>query len=66
MLAGVQNSGENTHVSSQAKSRLAGFLQELNFYLQKSNLLKLKELISLIYQYSGLQNQSEVQLWFFL
>lgn len=56
LLAGVQNSSENTHVSNQAKSRLAGFLQELNFYLQKSSLLKLKELVSLIYQHSGLQN----------
>lgn len=56
LLSGILNRTYNEYVSSQAKARLDDFIDQLNFYIQSSYRLRLKELVSLVYQHSGLKD----------
>lgn len=54
LVDGIRDSGNNDFLSSQTKKRLKSFLDSLLFYIKKSGMLDLKELISLIFEDSGL------------
>jgi len=57
LIEGIENSTCNPYLSQEAKNRLSGFLTELKYYIKKSYGLRLKELVSLIYEHSGLRDE---------
>ncbi len=57
LIDGIECSRSNTYISPEAQERLNEFLSELKYYISKSYTLKLKELISLIYEYSRLRDE---------
>ncbi|MBM3709103.1 MAG: ATP-dependent helicase [Actinobacteria bacterium] len=57
LLDGVINYSTNIYISCEVKKRLKEFLNEFNFYLEQANFLRLSEITSLIFNYSGLENE---------
>jgi DNA helicase II / ATP-dependent DNA helicase PcrA len=53
----VLNWPQNPYMSELSKERLKEFTEELSFYLNQSQFLKLGELVNLIFQHSGLANE---------
>jgi DNA helicase II / ATP-dependent DNA helicase PcrA len=54
LIDGISNCQNNNFLSDEAKRRLASFMKSLLFYIKQSGILDLKELISLIFEDSGL------------
>ena len=54
LIDGIKNYSSNELISSEAKERLKSFIESLSFYIKRSGTLDLKELISLIFEDSGL------------
>ncbi len=57
LIVQIMGCSTNPYLSEEAKNRLFLFLDELRFYKSRSALLKLGELISLIYEHSGLADE---------
>ncbi|MGM0365111.1 MAG: ATP-dependent helicase [Actinomycetota bacterium] len=57
LIGGIEKSIHNPHISKEAKDRLSSFLNELKYYIRKSYSLRLRELVSLIYEHSGLRDE---------
>ena len=53
---GILSGKRDPHLSAQAKKRLDSFILDLKFYISKSGVLELRELISMIYKRSGLSD----------
>jgi len=56
-LDGIINYSSNSYIGPEVKKRLKEFLNEFNFYLEQADFLKLSELISLIFNHSGLADE---------
>ncbi len=54
LVDGIRNCHNNKLISREAKERLRSFLESLSLYIKKSGVLDMKELISLIFEDSGL------------
>jgi len=54
LVDGISDFRRNRYLSREAKERLASFLASLLLYIKRSGMLDLKELISLIFEDSGL------------
>ncbi|MBC7333474.1 MAG: ATP-dependent helicase [Actinobacteria bacterium] len=57
LMDGILSHEENPYISNITRKRLHLFLDELNFYIAKSKSLKLRELVSLIFDYSGMKDE---------
>ncbi len=57
LIGGIMDYSRNPYLSSTAKKRLTSFKESLVLYMQKSGVLDLKELISLIFEESGLSHE---------
>ncbi len=57
LIEGIQNCKNNPYLGEETQKRLGAFLAELKYYISRSYSLRLKELVSLIYQYSGLRDE---------
>ena len=62
LLDGIISGSANPYVGSEVKKRLKEFLNEFNFYLKQANFLKLSELINLIFNHSGLEDELKSNL----
>ncbi len=62
LIDGVLNYRENKYLSASAKKRVSEFLEELNFYINNSSFMKLNEIVSLIFRYSGLFDELKSDL----
>jgi DNA helicase-2/ATP-dependent DNA helicase PcrA len=54
LFEGIINCGNNPYLKKETKSRLKDFIEEMNHYIFQSFSVKLNELVSIIYEYSGL------------
>jgi DNA helicase II / ATP-dependent DNA helicase PcrA len=54
LVGGIRDCRANRYLSPEAKERLGSFLASLLLYIKRSGMLDLKELISLIFEDSGL------------
>ena len=54
IIEGLLNLKQNTYISNSSKEKLGNFISDLSYYIGQSQYLKLKELISLIYEHSGM------------
>jgi len=54
LIDGIIDCNNNDLISSEAKKRIRSFLKSLSLYIKRSGMLDLKELISLIFEDSGL------------
>jgi ATP-dependent exoDNAse (exonuclease V) beta subunit len=54
LIDGIRDCSRNPYLSSTAKKRLVSFMDSLILYIKRSGVLDLKELISLIFEESGL------------
>jgi DNA helicase-2/ATP-dependent DNA helicase PcrA len=54
IIEGLLNLKQNTYISNSSKEKLENFVSDLNYFICQSQYLKLKELISLIYEHSGM------------
>jgi len=57
IIDGLLNCKQNPYIGNLSKNRMADFLNDLRFYISKSKTLKLKELISLIFHRSGMNDE---------
>ena len=57
LMDGLKGSAKNPYLSQEARFRISEFINELSFYIKKSYNLRLKELVSLIYEHSGLRDE---------
>ncbi len=57
LIDGILDSERNPYLSGLCKKRLKEFITELSFYISQSQHLKLNELISLIFENSGLSRE---------
>ena len=57
LIDGILDSERNPYLSRLCKRRLKEFITELNFYISQSHYLRLNELISLIFENSGLSRE---------
>lgn len=56
LIDGIRGCRDNKYLSIAARQRLSSFLESLLLYIKKSGVLDLKELVSLIFEDSGLSN----------
>ncbi|HEX7560834.1 MAG TPA: ATP-dependent helicase, partial [Candidatus Humimicrobiaceae bacterium] len=54
LFDGITGCGNNPYLKKETKSRLKEFIAEMNHYIFQSFSMKLNELVSIIYEYSGL------------
>ncbi len=54
LFDGITESENNPYLKKETKLRLKEFIEEMNHYVSQSFSVKLNELISIIYEYSGL------------
>jgi DNA helicase-2/ATP-dependent DNA helicase PcrA len=54
LFDGIIGCGNNPYLKKETKSRLKEFIEEMNHYIFQSFSIKLNELVSIIYEYSGL------------
>jgi DNA helicase II / ATP-dependent DNA helicase PcrA len=57
LIDGIRNCRRNRYLSREAKDRLGSFLASLLLYIKRSGTLDLKEIISLIFEDSGLSRE---------
>ncbi len=53
----ILDNDKNPYIGNDAKKRLSEFIGELKYYISQSSFLKLGELISLIYEHSGMADE---------
>ncbi len=57
IIEGIMNFEKNSYLSKSTGKRLENFLDSLRLYIRKSGVMKLKELISLIIEDTGMMNE---------
>jgi DNA helicase II / ATP-dependent DNA helicase PcrA len=57
LFDGITGCENNPYLKKETKSRLKEFVEEMNYYIVQSNSMRLNELVSIIYEYSGLSNE---------
>jgi DNA helicase II / ATP-dependent DNA helicase PcrA len=57
LFDGITGFENNPYLKKETKSRLKEFVEEMNHYIFQSFSMKLNELVSIIYEYSGLSSE---------